>query len=282
MSVELGQDAGVVTTPVTPPSWQRSLAAVVRSGLHFERHAPLTWGGGLGATCALVAAMWPSVADSIGKAVESYPAGIKQAFGIQELNSVEQYVDVEMLSLVVPLALAFFAVRCATRAIVGAEERGHLDALLSLPLSRRVLVAGSFIVTGLVLAMILVVIWALTWIAGTLAGAGISATVLADGLANVWPLAMAFAGLAILASGFLHRPATVVAIATGTLVAMYVMDLVGKIAPDARPLRTLSAFRYYGSAIQNGIDVSHVLALTTAAIVLTAIGAALFERRDIL
>jgi beta-exotoxin I transport system permease protein len=204
MSVELGQDAGVVTTPVTPPSWQRSLAAVVRSGLHFERHAPLTWGGGLGATCALVAAMWPSVADSIGKAVESYPAGIKQAFGIQELNSVEQYVDVEMLSLVVPLALAFFAVRCATRAIVGAEERGHLDALLSLPLSRRVLVAGSFIVTGLVLAMILIVIWALTWIAGTLAGAHISATVLADGLANVWPLAMAFAGLAVLASGVLQ------------------------------------------------------------------------------
>ncbi len=121
MSVELGQDAGVVTTPVTPPSWQRSLAAVVRSGLHFERHAPLTWGGGLGATCALVAAMWPSVADSIGKAVESYPAGIKQAFGIQELNSVEQYVDVEMLSLVVPLALAFFAVRCA----IAGHRRGR-------------------------------------------------------------------------------------------------------------------------------------------------------------
>ncbi len=130
--------------------------------------------------------------------------------------------------------------------------------------------------------MILVVIWALTWITGVIAGADISAATLAAGLANVWPLAMAFAGLAILASGFLHRPATVVAIATGTLVAMYVMDLVGKIAPDARPLRTLSAFRYYGSAIQNGIDVSHVLALTTAAIVLTAIGAALFERRDIL
>ncbi len=232
--------------------------------------------------CALIAAMWPSIAGSIQEAVRSYPSGLKEAFGIQELDTVEKYVDAEMLSLIVPLALAFFAVRCATRAIVGAEERGHLDALLSLPLSRRVLVAAGFLVTGLELAAILAVIWALTWLAGTIAGAGISASALAAGIANVWPLAMAFAGLAVLAAGVLHRSAPVTAIATGTLVAMYVIDLVGKLADSIEPLRAISAFRYYGSAIQNGIDVSHVLALTAIAVALAAAGAILFERRDVL
>ena len=80
----------------------------------------------------------------------------------------------------------------------------------------------------------------------------------------------------------LHRPATVTAIATGTLVAMYVIDLVGKLAPAIEPLRAASAFRYYGSAIQNGIDISHVLALTAVAFALAAIGAVRFERRDVL
>ena len=58
--------------------------------------------------------------------------------------------------------------------------------------------------------------------------------------------------------------ATVSAIATGTLVAMYVIDLVGKLAEPIEPVRVLSAFRYYGSAIQHGIDVSHVVVLADA------------------
>lgn len=268
--------------PAAPPPWHRSLRVVVRNGLHLHRRDPLTWGGGLGAMCALIAAIWPSIEDAIRKAIESYPAGLKQAFGIRELETVEQYVDAEMLSLVVPLALAFFAVRCATRGLVGAEERGHLDALLSLPLARRVLVAGSLIVTALVLAEILAVIWALTWVTGTIAGTGISAATLAAGLANVWPLSMAFAGLGVLASGVLHRQAPVVAVATGTLIAMYVVDLVGRLSADIRPLRTVSAFRYYGSAIQDGIDISHVLLLTAGGLLAAAVGAVLFERRDLL
>jgi beta-exotoxin I transport system permease protein len=270
------------TAPATPPSWPTSLAALVRSGLHAQRRAPLTWGGGLGAMSALMAAIWPSIEDSMAELIKSYPSGLKEAFGIQQLDSVEKYVDAEMLSLIVPLALAFFAVRCATRATVGAEDRGHLDTLLSLPVSRRVLVASSFVVTGVALAAILAVIWAMTWVTGTIAGTGISASTLAAGLGNVWPLAMAFAGLGVLCAGLLHRPATVTAIATGTLVAMYVIDLAGKLSPAIEPLRAASAFRYYGSAIQNGIDISHVLALTVVAFALAAIGAVRFERRDVL
>lgn len=214
--------------------------------------------------------------------MKSYPETLKTAFGITELNTVERYVDAEMLSLIVPLAVAFFAVRCVTNAIVGAEDRGHLDTLLALPLSRRVLVAGSLIVTGIVAAEILAVIWALTWVTGTLAGTGISATTLGAGLLNVWPLSMAFAGLAALAAGVLHRPATVTAVATGTLLAMYIVDLVGKLAESIEPLRVISAFRYYGSAVQNGLDASHIAGLILVGVLAAVLGAVLFERRDIL
>ena len=281
MSLTVGSETMRAKPVAQPPTAWHSLGTVVRSGLRSERFAPLTWGLSLGATCALIAAMWPSVSGPIQQAIQSYPSGIKQAFGITELNSVEQYVDAEMLSLVVPLAMAFFAVRCSTRLIVGAEERGYLDSLLSLPLSRRVLVAGSLIVTAIVLLEILAVCWAMTWIAGTLAGTDISARVLAEGFGNVWPLSMAFAGLAILLAGILHHPSTVTAIAAGTLVAMYVVDLVGKISPELKPFRVVSAFRYYGSAVQNGINLSHILALVAISAVLSAVGALLFDRRDI-
>ena len=73
-----------------------------------------------------------------------------------------------------------------------------------------------------------------------------------------------------------------IGIATGTLVAMYVIDLVGKLADPIEPLRWASAFRYYGSAIDDGIDPLAFAGLTLTGVALAAAGAWLFERRDVL
>ncbi|HEU4976277.1 MAG TPA: ABC transporter permease subunit [Baekduia sp.] len=270
-----------VGAPAPPPT-RRSLLALLRRGLRDQARAPLTWGAGLGALGALMAAIWPSIEGSMEELMRSYPESLKQAFGIQRLDSVERYVDAEMLSLIVPFAAAFFVVRCVTRATVGAEDRGHLDTLLSLPVSRRVVVGAAYGVAGAALATVLAVFWGMTWVAGTIAGTGISATTLGAGALNVWPLAMAFGGLAALLAGVLHRPAAVTGLASGAVVAMYVIDLLGKLSDPLRPIRAVSAFRYYGSAIQDGFDVSHAVALTLVGVALTVVGALLFERRDVL
>ncbi len=67
----------------------------------------------------------------------------------------------------------------------------------------------------------------------------------------------------------------------GTAVAMYVLDLVGKLADALEPLRTISAFRLYGNAVRDGLDPSHVAALCGAALLLACVGAVLFDRRDL-
>jgi ABC-2 type transport system permease protein len=265
----------------TAPPWWRALRTVTARLVGAHRTAPLTWGGALGALSALIAAIWPSIEGSISELVRKYPEGLKSAFGIDRLDSVEAYIDAEMLSIIVPLAIAFFAVRCVTAATVGAEERGHLDVLLALPLSRRVLVAAAFAATGIATAAVLAVIWAMTCIAGLLAGTGIDAATMAAGFGDVWPLAMFFAGLAAFAAGLTPRSARVTGAALGTLVAKYVLDLVGKVAHELEPVRVVSAFRYYGSAVQDGLDVWHVLLLTAAGAVLAGAGALLLDRRDL-
>lgn len=263
------------------PSATRALRAVVRRGLRDNRRSPLAWGGSLGAMGGLMAALWPAIEDSMDELMKAYPASLKDAFNIADLNSVEAYVDAEMLSFIVPLAIAFLAVRCATRAISTAEERGFLDALLAAPLARRTLVAGSFLVCALVVAVVLTVITGLTWLAGTIAGAEPALLVLARGFANVWPLAMLFGGLALLAAGVLHRAAAVTAVSVGVLATMYVIDLVGKLADPIEPLRNASAFKYYGSAVHDGIDPLAFAGLALAGAALATAGALLFDRRDV-
>lgn len=257
------------------------LAAVIRRGLRDQRRAPLTWGGALGAMSALMAMVWPSIEGSMDRLMKSYPEQLKEAFNITAITSVETYVDAEMLSLILPLALAFLAVRIVTQALSGAEERGYLDVVLTTPVARRTLVAGTWIVAAIAVAEVLAVITAMTLVAGAAVGADPSPLVLGRGMANVWPLAMLFAGVAALACGRLHRAAPVTAIATGTLVGMYVIDLVGKLADPVAPLRRISAFRYYGSAVRDGIDPLACAGLALAGAALAALGALLFERRDV-
>jgi beta-exotoxin I transport system permease protein len=272
----------VPPVPAAVDGWRRPLRVLSVRGIRDLARAPLTWGGGLGVMGGLIAALWPSIEDSVDELVRSYPENLKEAFGIRELTSVELYVDAEMLSLIVPLVVGYFAVRSIAAATVGAESRGHLDMLLSLPVRRRTVIAGAFVSTAVAVAGVLAVFWALTLVAGTLAGTGISATVLGRGALNVWPLAMVFAGLAALLAGVLHRPGAVSGIAAGTLVGMYVVDLVGKLSHSLEPVRAVSPFRYYGSAIQDGVDLSHFVALTAVAVLLATAGALLFERRDVL
>ena len=91
----------------------------------------------LGLWSAFIVAIFPSIEDALSKATKGYPPALKEAFGISELANVEQYLQAEMLSLIVPLALGYLAVRAVASGLSGAAESGRLDVLLSAPVSRR-------------------------------------------------------------------------------------------------------------------------------------------------
>src|SRR5690606_23034374 len=116
---------------------------------------------------------------------------------------------------------------------------------------------------------------------GWVAGADFSAGLIAAGYANVWPLAMLIAGIAVLVTGLAQRAGAVSGIAAGLLVAMYIMDLIGRLADSLEAIRRVSVFKYYGSAAIDGIDVLAFAGVTAAALLLGWIGSLLFQRRDI-
>ncbi|HEU5063676.1 MAG TPA: ABC transporter permease subunit [Solirubrobacterales bacterium] len=257
------------------------IAALAAAHLSDRRRSVWAWGLPLGLMSAFIVAIFPSVEESIGKAVEGYPQGLKEAFGIGELSNVEQYLQAEMLSLIVPLALGYLAVRAIASGLTGAAESGRLDVLLSSPVSRTRLVAAGFLATAAELAAVLLLTGVLTGLGSLLAGAGLDASAAAAGFANVWPLALLFAGCGAIAAGFSLRTSVVTGSVAGVLVAMYVVDLVGRLDPDLADLRYLSVFKYYGNAIEDGIEPLAFAGVTLAACALAAIGAWLFERRDL-
>jgi ABC-2 type transport system permease protein len=257
------------------------LAALVSTHLSDRRRSVIAWGLPLGLMSAFIVAIFPSVEDSLSKVTQDYPSGLKEAFGIGELANVEQYLQAEMLSLIVPLALGYLAVRAISSGLSGAAETGRLDVLLSAPVSRSRLVAAGFIATAIELAAVLVVTGLLTGVGSILSGADLSFGPAVAGFANVWPLALVFAGLGVVATGWSLRTSVVTGTVAGTLVAMYVIDLIGRLDPGLSEIRYVSVFKYYGNAIENGIDPLAFVGVTAAAVLLALLGSWLFERRDV-
>lgn len=257
------------------------VGALVRAHLSDRRRSLLAWGIPLGLWSAFIVIIFPSVEGALSKAVQSYPEALKEAFGIDQLTSVEQYLQAEMLSLIVPLALGYLAVRAVASGLSGASESGRLDVLLSAPVSRSRIAAASFAATAVELAVVLVLTVILTALGSLLAGAHLSLSAAIAGYANVWPLALLFAGLGIVVTGFSLRTTVVTGAVAGVLVTMYVVDLIGRLDPGLSGIRYASVFRYYGNAIEDGIDPLSFIGVTAAAVAVAALGAWLFEQRDL-
>ncbi|MGC1852459.1 MAG: ABC transporter permease subunit [Solirubrobacterales bacterium] len=257
------------------------LGALVLTHLSDRRRSLLAWGLPLGLWSAFIVAIFPSVEDALSEAVKNYPPSLKEAFGIGELSNVEQYLHAEMLSLIVPLALGYLAVRAVASGLSGAAESGRLDVLLSAPVSRRRIAAASFVATAIELAIVLAITVLLTGLGNLASGADLAFGSALAGFANVWPLALVFAGLGVVAIGWSLRTSVVTGSVAGVLVTMYVIDLIGRLDPDLSGVRYASVFKYYGNAIEDGIEPLAFAGVTAAAVALAALGAWLFDRRDL-
>jgi ABC-2 type transport system permease protein len=257
------------------------LTALIGAQLRERRRSVLSWGVPLGLWSAFIVGIFPSVESALSKAVQSYPSALKEAFGVGELSTVEQYLNAEMFSLIVPLAVGYLAVRSVASGLSGAAESGRLDVLLSAPVSRLRLVSATFCAAAVEVAAVLALALVLTLTGSLISGAGLSFSLSLAGFASVFPLALMSGALGIVVTGFSLRTSIVTGLVAGVLVGMYVLDLAGRLDKSLDAIRYASVFRYYGRAIEKGIDPLSFIGVAVAAVALAAVGAVLFDRRDL-
>ncbi|MBA2443120.1 MAG: ABC transporter permease subunit [Rubrobacter sp.] len=263
-----------------------TLAALTLHTLRLQRRSVLIWGSVLGAFSLLALVAFPAFQDQpqINELVESYPPELRELFGIgsgTDLTTIEGFLQSQVFAFIAPLALSFFPILAAAGAIAGAEERGTLDVLLGNPVPRWQLVAASSAATAVSLLGILAVLWLLTWVPAVLLDIDLAPGTAAGAVLNLWPLCLFFGGLAMLCSAVFHRRVLAVAIPGAVLVAMYFVDSLGSLVEAFESVQPLSVFYHYGSAIEDGIDPASFAGVSGAAVVLVALAALVFSRRDI-
>ncbi len=260
-----------------------TLPALVLHTTRLQARGVLIWGAALGLYSAALVASYTTFsgsAEQMNQLLEAYPKGMLEAFGITNLADVENYINSQVF-LLAPLALAFFPILAAAGTIAGAEERGTIDVLLGNPIPRWQLVVGSFASIALSLLGILAIMGVLTGATAALMDVDLAARSTAAAVLNMWPLCLLFGAVAMLCSAVFHRRALAIAIPAAGLFAMYLLDTLGRVSEDLEDLRPLSAFYYYGSAIEDGIDWSNFAGLTLVSLALVILAVLAFRRRNI-
>ncbi|HZY65795.1 MAG: ABC transporter permease [Actinomycetota bacterium] len=259
-----------------------TLAALVRHTLSLQTRGILIWGFVVGLYSAAIVASYKTFGSpaQIEQIMQAYPEDLLEAFGMTDMTSVEGYLDGQIFILA-PLALAFFTILAAANAIAGAEERGSIDVLLGNPLPRWQLVVGNFVATALSLLGILAIAGLMSWVTATLMDIDLSFGNTVEGFLNLWPISLAFGGLAMLCSALFHRRALAIAIPGFVLFAMYLLNTLGNISEDLEDYQPASAFHYYGSAVLDGIDWADFVGLTAVAVFLVLLAVLAFRRREI-
>ena len=265
-----------------------TLLPLILHSVRMRMRSGVIWGVALGLLALVTITFFPSLEDQgqqMNELLESYPPEMREAFGIGEntdITTIEGYMASQVFAFMAPLALSFFPILASSAAIAGAEERGTMDVLLGNPVPRWQLVAGNFAATAILLLGILSILGLFTWIPATLLDIDeLSVQEAVEAVLNLWPLCLFFGALAMLCSGLFHRRVLATAIPGAILVAMYFVNALGNTVDELEDAQPLSVFHYYGSAIENGIDWADFVGVTAVALVLVALAALAFRRRDI-
>lgn len=266
-----------------------TVGAVWRKSLADARRGLVGWALGLAALVGLTMAMWPAYSEALildgtfERMMEDMPPAMRALTGQVDLASAQGYVASQLFGFLLPLLLIIQAVGWGAAAIAGAEERGHLETLVSLPLSRRRVLlerwaaaVGCSLVVGAVVAVALV--------GGALAvDLGVAVGDLLGAVAATVLLAVLLGAVALAVGAATGRRAAAITVGALVAVAAWFVDSFAPVVDTLEPLQVTSPFywAYAGDAVSAGLPPGGTAALVATIAVLVVVAVVTFERRDL-
>ncbi len=244
-----------------------------------HRKTAMLWAIGLTIYCGLIVAIYPSVSDAID--ISLIPDNLRAAFNINDFSQLASFLSSELFGVILPLILPFFGIIILSNVVAGAEERGRLDVLLGNPIPRFHLIVGSFAVVATYLLALTGIVGGVVWLMANGLDLDLTARQAFRAGFALWPLTLAFGALALAMSSVVRQRAVALGVPAAVVFLMYLVNVIGKLAPTVSGVRFASAHHYYGSAITEGIWWIGAVLLVGAGSALVIFAVIAFDRRDI-
>ena len=244
-----------------------------------EWRTTIFWTVGLCVYAGLVVSIYPSVRSAVN--LDAIPPNLRAAFNITDFTQLASFLSTQLLGVILPIVLPFYGMIMLSNVVAGAEERGRLDILLGNPIPRSNLIVGMFFVAATYLLAIVFVIGLVIWSVASLQNLALNLPQTLRATFTLWPLSIAFGALALAVSTVARQRAVALGVPAVILFLMYLLNVIGRLAPSISWVRYASAYNYYGTAIIDGIWWTGVIVLLTSTILLLVFAVVAFSRRDI-
>jgi ABC-2 type transport system permease protein len=217
--------------------------------------------------------------------LDLFPEGFLIAFGMSgSLAEPGVFFNTYIGTWLWPIVAAVIGILLATRPVAVDQDRGFLDLPLSTPVTRTRYLAAAIGGQIVVLALLSVVTVASVLAVGAIVAAGFDAGRFALVIPSAFLLGCAVAAVATLLSVVTLSRGIAGGITAAILLAMYLMNIVGRLQADLEWLTALSAFGYFdtGAIIDTGAVPWTDLGVFAVVAILGWTGSLiLFERRDL-
>lgn len=263
------------------------LRNVLGKVVHDQWRIVLGWAVFAGLWPALYIGLYPSVTRMVDlqRIIDQLPPAVRHLFTLTGtgIGTPEGFLNAELFSFVAPLVILAYTVGIGGSATAAEEERGTMDLLLANPIPRwRVVVDKAL---GLLLGAIVIGLgmWVGAAAGASAANVSIGLDRVAEALAGVVLLGLAFGGFALALGAITGRRWMSVSVTLMVAIASFFLNGFGQLVDWLDRWRPLSPFYHYlgKNPLMNGLDAGGLLVLAAIALAGTAVAVVAFERRDL-
>ncbi len=263
-------------------------AEVTLRALRDQRRSLAVWVVALVLLVAMYVAIFPSVRgdSSYAKLIDGLPKAYRALITVAgggDITSPVGYLDVELMTFMGPLLVFVYAIGAGAGALAGEEERHTLDFLLATPIRRERVVVEQFVALCAGTAVLVTAMWAALVAEGAMAGMAVPLGDAAAAMLHLGLLGVEFGALALFVGALTGRLGPSRALPTVVAVVAYLVNALGPIVSWLRPLRPYSPFYQYiaHDPLRTGVSAPAVAVTVSSILVLVALSAVAFRRRDV-
>ncbi len=258
---------------------------LVTAPLRLLRRAFAAWAIGIGLLVLVTVAVWPAFKGStaVTDIVNSLPAPVIQAFGLENFASAAGFLRGNLYELVIPLLLAAAGIVIANGQTSAQEDSGRLELTLAQPVSREAVFGGRIVATfawlvGLTVSVLLVQV-----ASDAVFNLDIDLGLLVSTVVLCGLLGLLHAGLAFAIAGFLPRPTVVLGVGVAVALGGYLVAALFQVSDVLSPWRVLSPWDWAlsGDPLVNPTEAWRYLSLLVPTVLLGVLGVVGFRRRDV-
>jgi ABC-2 type transport system permease protein len=255
--------------------------------LHDQWRMLAIWTVLTGLLAGFYLSLYPSIGavEEMRSLLEAMPPELRAMFSAEsaDLSTPAGYLNIELFTFVMPLAVMAITLTGGAGATAGEEERGTLELLLANPVRRWRVVVEKAVGTAILAAILCAGVWVALAVTAQLSDIDIALERVAAALASVWLLGCAIGGVALVVGALMGNRIAAIGVGLAVSVAGFFVSALAPLSDVLEPWRPFSPhYHYIGyDPLTNGLDPGHAGVLAALGVVLVIAAAIAFERRDL-